>query len=54
MVPEAAAELAAAAEAAHPDALVFTGPFSTAMIVHTGPGVLGVAWWWEPAQKADP
>lgn len=52
MVPAAAAELAAAVGAAHPGAMVFTGPFSTAMIVHTGPGVLGLAWWWETGRQA--
>lgn len=47
MVPDAAADLAAEVAAAHPGVTVFTGPFSTAMIIHTGPGVLGLAWWWE-------
>jgi DegV family protein with EDD domain len=31
--------------APHPDALVT--PFGAAMVAHTGPGLLGLAWWWE-------
>lgn len=26
---------------------VFTGSFGSAMILHSGPGVVGLAWWWE-------
>lgn len=53
MAPDAAAELVAAVRDAHPHAATFAGPFSTAMIVHTGPGVLGLAWWWESGRAAD-
>jgi fatty acid kinase fatty acid binding subunit len=31
--------------APHPDALVT--PFGAAMVAHTGPGLLGLAWWWD-------
>ena len=26
----------------------FTGEFGSVMVVHTGPGLYGLAWWWEP------
>ena len=29
------------------DANVFVAPFSSVMVVHTGPGLVGLAWWWE-------
>jgi fatty acid-binding protein DegV len=25
----------------------FVGSFSPVMVVHTGPGLVGLAWWWE-------
>jgi hypothetical protein len=25
----------------------FVGAFSPVMILHTGPGIVGLAWWWE-------
>jgi DegV family protein with EDD domain len=30
-------------------ALSFIGEFSPVMVTHTGPGLIGVAWWWERA-----
>lgn len=29
----------------------FVGAFGTAMLVHSGPGVVGLAWWWEPQEE---
>jgi fatty acid-binding protein DegV len=26
----------------------FVASFGTVMVVHTGPGLAGLAWWWEP------
>lgn len=26
----------------------FAGPFDAAMLIHTGPDLIGLAWWWEP------
>jgi fatty acid-binding protein DegV len=26
----------------------FLGEFSSVMVAHTGPGLVGLAWWWEP------
>jgi DegV family protein with EDD domain len=31
----------------------FIGSFSPVMVAHTGPGVVGLAWWWEP-DPAEP
>jgi DegV family protein with EDD domain len=31
-----------------PDADWFVGAFGPVMIVHVGPGLSGLAWWWEP------
>jgi DegV family protein with EDD domain len=28
----------------------FVGPFGTVMVVHTGPGLVGLAWRWEPTE----
>jgi fatty acid-binding protein DegV len=50
--------------AVHPGADVFVAPFSTVMTAHTGPGVVGAAWWHDrpatsvadhcnPTQRAD-
>ncbi len=49
MAPDEAADLMETVVAEHSPATSFVGTFSTAMIVHTGPGVLGLAWRWEPA-----
>jgi DegV family protein with EDD domain len=27
----------------------FVASFGSVMVVHTGPGLIGLAWWWEPA-----
>ncbi len=32
-----------------PDADSFVGSFGPVMIVHVGPGLTGLAWWWESA-----
>lgn len=50
MAPDDAADLMAAVVAEHAPATSFVGSFSTAMIVHTGPGVLGLAWHWEAVE----
>jgi DegV family protein with EDD domain len=31
------------------DATAFVGEFGPVMVVHTGPGLAGLAWWWEAA-----
>jgi DegV family protein with EDD domain len=35
--------------AEEPDADWFIGSFGPVMVVHVGPGISGLAWWWEPA-----
>ena len=30
-----------------PDAELFVAPFSSVMVAHTGPGLIGAAWWWD-------
>ncbi|MGB7051554.1 MAG: DegV family protein [Acidimicrobiales bacterium] len=49
---EAAARLRALVTAAQPDGEVFEAPFSSVMIAHTGPGLVGLAWWWEARDRA--
>lgn len=34
-------------EARCPCANVFVAPFSSVMVAHTGPGLVGAAWWWD-------
>lgn len=46
--PEDAARLLERATHGQPVEEQFVAPFSTSMIVHTGPDVRGLAWWWEP------
>jgi len=41
-----AEELAARLRPFDPDE-VFVGAFGPVMVVHTGPGLAGIAWWWE-------
>ena len=44
-----AAELLARVQAEADLATAFVGPFGSVMVVHTGPGLVGLAWRWEPA-----
>lgn len=47
---EATAErLLAAATFDEEPAEAFIGSFSPGMVAHTGPGLAGLAWWWEPS-----
>jgi fatty acid-binding protein DegV len=46
--PERAARLQERLRELH-GADVVVGPFGPAMVAHTGPGLLGVAWWWDAA-----
>lgn len=50
LAADAANDLLDAVDAEHAPATSLVGSFSTAMIVHAGPGVLGLAWWWEPLE----
>lgn len=44
---EAAAGLLARVRTEIEPAEAFVGSFGTGMIVHSGPGVVGLAWWWD-------
>lgn len=48
LAPEAAERLLDRVEAEVTPATKFTGEFGSVMVVHTGPGLYGLAWWWEP------
>lgn len=45
--PEGAEWILAAVRAQAEPASAFVGSFSPVMVAHTGPGLLGLAWWWE-------
>ncbi|HEX4217411.1 MAG TPA: DegV family protein [Acidimicrobiales bacterium] len=49
---EPAARLRALVMDATPDAELFEAPFSSVMIAHTGPGLVGLAWFWEAPDGA--
>jgi DegV family protein with EDD domain len=49
-----AARLKGLVTEAEPDAEVFESSFSSVMIAHTGPGLVGLAWWWEVLDGALP
>lgn len=44
--PDAAAAVSRRLEESVPDARIFAAPFSSVMVAHTGPGLIGLAWWW--------
>lgn len=48
---QAADALLEQVRAAITPATAFVAEFSTAMAVHTGPGLAGLAWWWEPPDQ---
>jgi DegV family protein with EDD domain len=49
LAPKEAESLLAAvrAELGSEPATAFIGEFDAAMVAHTGPGLIGLAWWWE-------
>ena len=49
LVPDEAAALLERVEREVDVAEGFVSEFGPVMVVHTGPGLLGLAWWWEPA-----
>ena len=48
LAPDSADVLLARVEAEVTPATKFVGEFGSVMVVHTGPGLHGLAWWWEP------
>jgi fatty acid-binding protein DegV len=53
LAPDAAARLLERIEAEVSPDTKFTGEFGSVMVVHTGPGLYGLAWWWEPDGRDD-
>lgn len=45
--PGDAEEMLAEVRRRHEPTTAFVGPFSPVMVAHTGPGLVGLAWWWE-------
>lgn len=48
LAPDAAERLLKAVQAEVEPATAFVSEFGSVMVVHTGPGLVGLAWWWEP------
>jgi fatty acid kinase fatty acid binding subunit len=48
LAPTAAEGVLERVEAEVMPATKFVGEFGSVMVVHTGPGLYGLAWWWEP------
>ncbi len=48
LAPGAAKGVLERVEAEVTPATKFVGEFGSVMVVHTGPGLYGLAWWWEP------
>jgi fatty acid-binding protein DegV len=48
LAPGAAEGVLERVEAEVTPATKFVGEFGSVMVVHTGPGLYGLAWWWEP------
>jgi DegV family protein with EDD domain len=44
---DAAADLLARVEAERTPASAFVGEFNAVMVAHVGPGLIGLAWWWD-------
>ena len=47
MAPDEAAQLLRAVKREIEPVTAFVGTFGPVMIAHTGPGVIGLSWWWE-------
>jgi DegV family protein with EDD domain len=53
--PDVAQQLLAEVGRRVEPATAFVGSFSPVMVAHTGPGLVGLAWWWEePASSEEP
>jgi fatty acid kinase fatty acid binding subunit len=53
LAPDAADALLARAVGETDAAESFTSEFGSVMVVHAGPGIVGLAWWWEPLSPGD-
>jgi len=47
LAPDAARQLLERVEAEVTPETAFVGEFGSVMVVHTGPGLVGLAWWWD-------
>ena len=52
MAADAAHDLLARVEGEHAPATSFVGEFNAVMVAHVGPGLIGLAWWWDTASMA--
>ena len=52
--PEIAEELLRQVRTYVEPATAFVGSFSPVMVAHTGPGLAGLAWWWEDKPPKEP
>jgi DegV family protein with EDD domain len=52
--PEIAEDLLSQVQAYVKPATAFVGSFSPVMVAHTGPGLVGLAWWWEDESPEVP
>jgi DegV family protein with EDD domain len=50
--PASADRLLAEVRRSHAPDDVFVGSFSSVMVAHTGPGLVGLAWWWDDGSSA--
>lgn len=51
LAPDAATTLLARVREEVEPASAFVSEFGSVMVVHTGPGLVGLAWWWEGADE---
>ena len=52
--PQVAEDLLADVRSRTEPASAFVGSFSPVMVAHTGPGLAGLAWWWEDQEASPP
>lgn len=52
--PEVAEELLSEVRRYTEPATAFVGSFGPVMVAHTGPGLAGLAWWWEDRRLEEP
>lgn len=50
--PDQAHLLAELIASEHPGSKIVRAPFSSVMVAHTGPGLVGAAWWWDQTGRA--
>ena len=49
LAPDVATDLLTQVEGEETPVTSFVGEFGSVMVVHTGPGIVGLAWWWDEA-----